>query len=38
MKYIEEAFTYMEGAGVVFWSGDTILDWYRSARQRAVAR
>jgi len=38
MKYIEEAFTYMERAGVVFWSGDTILDWYKSARQRVVIR
>jgi peptidoglycan/xylan/chitin deacetylase (PgdA/CDA1 family) len=38
IKYIEEAFAYMKDAGVVFWSGDTILDWYRSARQRAVIR
>jgi hypothetical protein len=35
MRYIDEAFGHMQHPGVAFWSGDRILDWYRSARQVA---
>ena len=31
MRYIDEAFGHMQRPGAVFWSGDKILDWYRSA-------
>jgi hypothetical protein len=32
MRYIDEAFEHMKRPGVVFWSGDRILDWYKSSR------
>jgi hypothetical protein len=35
MKYVEAAFDHMKRhPGVLFWTGDRILDWYRSATKR----
>lgn len=32
IRYIDEAFEHMQRPDVAFWSGDRILDWYKSAR------
>lgn len=37
IKYIEQAFAHMQRPGVAFWTGDRILDWYRSAAQAQAA-
>jgi allantoinase len=36
IAHIEQAFHHMRRPGVAFWSGDKILDWYRSARSAAA--
>jgi hypothetical protein len=36
IKYFEACFEYMRRhAGVLFWTGEQILDWYLAARPRA---
>ncbi len=32
IKYISDAFAYMQRPGVAFWTGERILDWYTSTR------
>jgi hypothetical protein len=36
IKYFEEAMAYLKKPGVLFWTGEQILDWYLS--QSAVGK
>jgi hypothetical protein len=33
MRYLEQAFAHMNRQDVLFWTGEQILDWYRSIQQ-----
>jgi peptidoglycan/xylan/chitin deacetylase (PgdA/CDA1 family) len=36
IKYVEQLFDYMQRhQGVMFWTGEQVLDWYKSARRSA---
>jgi hypothetical protein len=34
MRYLEEVYAHARRLDMVFWTGDQILDWYKSRRRR----